>query len=443
MLLHLNQGVGLLQMQTKIPKACWQLLRGLKHAAKCMGPITLVIQIEHAIRQLGSSFLFSLTKALSGMADLHNLRCFSFQAREELSEDTSWIAAGAFQEWVINRTSRIEALRLLQSKPRLALCAGKLQHLKHLEMEAHAFVWGVSQAGQLPSLETLHLHVDDHACEEINVLGYKHLTRLVVAGEQVQPILCEPRCQLGTHVHAFVSRYVPQQPWETVLATLDATTELQIGSGVGLLFGDCSQHSICQRCLNVETLTLDWPICHKHGERDLRKLHQNPAIEAKGLLNRCMPVNGQPLRSLKVLVMAAYYSMTCCIPMGMPNLEEMVLFVKGTAEVSFDNPVATMSALTTLYIFGQPLTVDMSDSDRHQVSDNMARRGLLLSTVKALEAGAEEDFRDGSSCMYLRPVTAREASIEELHDKTSQLVRQCRCNACLGCLRQAGRLPWC
>ena len=106
------------------------------------------------------------------MADLHNLRCFSFQAREELSEDTSWIAAGAFQEWVINRTSRIEALRLLQSKPRLALCAGKLQHLKRLEMEAHAFVWGVSQAGQLPSLETLHLHVDDHACEEINVLGY-------------------------------------------------------------------------------------------------------------------------------------------------------------------------------------------------------------------------------------------------------------------------------
>ncbi len=166
-------------------------------------------------------------------------------------------------------------------------------------------------------------------------------------------------------------------------------------------------------------------------------------MEAKGLLNRCMPADSRPLADLKVLIIAASHSMICCIPTGMPNLKEMVLFIKESAEVSFDNPLATLSALTTLYIFGQPLLVEMSERDRSLLSDSMARRGLVMSTVKAHEAGAKKDFRDGSSCMYLRPVAVLDASIEELHDKTSQLVRRCRCNACLECLRQVGRLSWC
>ena len=44
----------------------------------------------------------------------------------------------------------------------------------------------------------------------------------------------------------------------------------------------------------------------------------------------------------------------------------------------------------------------------------MARRGLLLSIVKAPEAGAEGDHKHGSSCMYLRHIVEQEMSIEEL-----------------------------
>ena len=55
-----------------------------------------------------------------------------------------------------------------------------------------------------------------------------------------------------------------------------------------------------------------------------------------------MPVDGQPFRNLKVLIIVARHSMTCCVPTGMPNLKAMVIFVKETAEVSFDNPVATL-----------------------------------------------------------------------------------------------------
>ena len=154
----------------KIKKARWQLFQALRWASWCLGPNTLSfeIQLEPYVCDLGSPLFSSLTEALSGMADLHNLRCFSFQAQDYSFEDAPWVAAGTFQEWVINHTSRIRALRLLQSKPRLALCAERLQHLKHLEMEAHAFVWGVRQAEQLPSLQTLHLHVDNHARVVIN-----------------------------------------------------------------------------------------------------------------------------------------------------------------------------------------------------------------------------------------------------------------------------------
>ena len=84
----------------------------------------------------------------------------------------------------------------------------------------------------------------------------------------------------------------------------------------------------------------------------------------------------------------------------------MVLFIKESAEVSFDNSLATLSALTTLFIFGQPLTVEMSERDKSQFSDSMARRGLVLSTVKAHEAGAKKDSETAAhacTCGPLRP----------------------------------------
>ena len=81
------------------------------------------------------------------MADVNNMKLFSFDTKRDVLEEGLWAAVGSFQEWFIKQTSHLEALRLLQSKPRLALCAGKLHHLKHLEMEAHAFVRGNSTSG--------------------------------------------------------------------------------------------------------------------------------------------------------------------------------------------------------------------------------------------------------------------------------------------------------
>ena len=145
------------------------------------------------------------------MAELDNVRCFSFEAKDDMFEDQPWAAMGTFQEWVLEHTPRIEAFK--ESTPRLARCADRLQHLKLVEMQAHAFVRGVSRAAvQLPALETLFLHVCDHVQEEINVLGCQNLQRLVVRGMYVQPVLCEPMCQIGIHFEAYTYR----EPWVPV-----------------------------------------------------------------------------------------------------------------------------------------------------------------------------------------------------------------------------------
>ncbi len=172
------------------------------------------------------------------MADVNNMKLFSFDTKRDVLEEGLWAAVGSFQEWFIKQTSHLEALRLLQSKPRLALCAGKLHHLKHLEMEAHAFVRETPQAGHLPSLETLYLHVCNYVEEEINILGLYNLRRLVMRGMHVQPVLCEPKCQLGTHLHAFVYNWPREvfEPRASLRQTLQATTELGIGPGGCLLF---------------------------------------------------------------------------------------------------------------------------------------------------------------------------------------------------------------
>lgn len=129
------------------------------------------------------------------------------------------------------------------------------------------FVREPLQAGQLPSLQKLYLHVCDGVQEEVSVLGYQNLRRLVVRGELMQPVLYEPKCQLGTHLHAFVLNY-PRgdfEPGAALQRTLHATTELGIGSEGCLLTDWDSHHSACQHCLDVETLTLEWPLCRQQA----------------------------------------------------------------------------------------------------------------------------------------------------------------------------------
>ena len=196
---------------------------------------------------------------------------------------------------------------------------------------------------------------------------------------------------------------------------------------------------MCGDITSVSSLKLAWPVAQDWYSFRNAVAEECPLPKTESILNSCMPVNGQPLGALKALTITAEGAMECCIPNAMPNLEELVLFAKGGARVSFEDPVATLTALNTLYLFGQPLMSKISQDYMTQVSTSIEKRGLCLTSASAK---AKISVRC-SSCMYLRPATSHELSIEELRDRVSELARQCRCKACFECLRRAGCLTCC
>lgn len=405
---------------------------GLQWAAARMGLITQCFEVQTGLLFNKGLLSWPLNCALlSSKAQLSNVRCLSFQAETEYLAYDATAQLQAFQEWVLKQVPQIEALRLLRTAPRLAGCATTLQQLKHLELEAHAFFGGSSQlqaAKQLPCLETLYLHARDRDSdrEAIDVLECQHLRRLVVIGTYayLQAVLCEPKCHLGIHVPNYHLRLAKLRNDSAMQKTFAATESLVLHD-VGAYQSNCFRHdsSLCQPFGSMETLTLNWPV------NQMVSGDPNPdfAVEkAEGLLRCHMPANGQPLISLKALIIVGKGAMTCRIPSwGLPSLEELVLFAEGTAEVSFDDPSGTLSSLETLYIFGQPL-IDMHGCDLSPIEADLAKRGLMLSTISIKRAG--KGFKRRSSCMYLRPETAPELSLRELYNRASRLARECRCS---------------
>ena len=71
------------------------------------------------------------------------------------------------------------------------------------------------------------------------------------------------------------------------------------------------------------------------------------------LLKNSMPIDGSPLLNLKVLIIMAKGSMKVCIPAKLPHLEELVIMACGQSELSFEEPIATLSGLKTFYALGR------------------------------------------------------------------------------------------
>ena len=400
------------------------------------------ITLNSGFESSGESVHIGLEDAFVGTADLSNVRCFDFEPVPNCPSETVASAFGQFQAWVMNEAPRIEAARLQACGPYLASCIMPMQHLKHLEMEADSFACGVAEAAAVfPSLETLCLHERGQGSQGINVLECENLKQLVVKGRYLRPVFHEPTCQLGIDMHGFTFRSL--SCWHKNKRVLEDESKK---AWAGNSHKPPLEGGMCGDLTSVSSLKLAWPAPQdwysdkdQPGFAEYVKEHALPKTES--ILKSCMPVSGQPLGSLKAVTITAEGAMDCCIPNAMPNLEELVLFASGHAWVSFEDPVATLTALKTLYLFGQPLMPKISDSEMTQVSASFASRGLCMSTASAGRANWTSVRY--SSCMYLRPVAAQELSIEELHDRVSELARQCRCTACFECLRRAGCLACC
>ena len=439
------------------------LMDCLKWAAARVGPDTLSFEVKrgHIATWLAGclpeALLCALKEPLSDKAYLSQLRCFSCELHIMYPSEAQAAAVRAFYEWISMQAPHIEALHFPYRDPYLTAFAGRLQHLKHVEMDADAFVQGVSQAArQLPCLETLHLHIEEmsRGQGEVNVLECQHLKHLVLESKYrfIQSVLHEPKCSLA--IHANVGTYfqpLQHKEWTALRQSLREAKHLVFS--VKDYKPDGSRAVPWRPGLRghldyIETLTLDWPVCWQYGPGPTQPDVYVAAEDSEDMMDSCMPLNRQPFSSLKILIIRAEGGMWCHIPSCLPNLEELILHAKGYAKVSFESPRSTFSAkLKSLYILSENdlYTMDKSGNfeDMAQLNSRivkiLAGKGLTTSIVSA----ADRDNHRGPSCVYLRPIKARELTYRELHDRVNRLARQCRCRACFECLRRAGRLTWC
>ena len=124
----------------------------------------------------------------------------------------------------------------------------------------------------------------------------------------------------------------------------------------------------CGRCT--------WPGLYGWSPNGDKHPDSDALPDAESMLRWCVPVSGQPYGSLKALTITAKGAMECEIPNAMPNLEELVIFASGVARVHLDDPVATLSPLKTLHLFGQPMMPKIHNIHLAQVSASLASRGL-------------------------------------------------------------------
>ena len=143
-------------------------------------------------------------------------------------------------------------------------------------------------------------------------------------------------------------------------------------------------------CKAVEVLTLEWEYKDDAGGLLYPDVRTFPHV-----LMNCMPSQGQPLWTLRTLIIRAPRPLYVAIkvPAKLPRLEELVVFTMGPLELSFEDLTATSASLTSFYAFGQPLTMTASvvsvlrmsscpsqarpDADRSESS-----RGLLRGAVQ-------------------------------------------------------------
>ena len=235
---------------------------------------SLTIRAEPKCSGLDFHLINGLKHAFQKMAPnacLSNVRYFSLEAEPDYLSHKAWHAMEGFQAWVLESAQRLEALRLPQWREdnigRLhTTYIVKLQHLKHLEMDARMFVRVFTQAAtQLPNLETLHLHGSiEHAIEHsnrINVLGCRQLRHMVQDCLDVLPVQHELKCHLGIRLGyadslnlGFKNSTCGTQSLAAVRQTLKATKSLVLCAaeytrGLGTSINTCVSTSQASRLL--------------------------------------------------------------------------------------------------------------------------------------------------------------------------------------------------
>ena len=300
-------------------------------------------------------------------------------------------------------------------------------------------------AEQLPSLETLSLQGSYSTTSRLDMVDMSGCRKLkhvaiseVVARELIWDATGSFPCPLTLKL---------EEPYEDVADSYPEALMNQAAVAQQVdLWGrsdiDTGVHGMLGAFPLLRVLTLRWPMKWKPGVLDVSYGDDpddyEPHADARNFLAWCMPAGEQPLTNLTEINITAW-SMHDTVPGArqLPNLRELLICSSGLLEVGFQNPIATISALTSLHLFGQPLVPYGWDLRLVAASEALQARGLVLAAAATQPHGDSAQAQPSSSCIYLRAAGTRELSMGELSNKADQIL-ECRCGACSDCLQRAG-----
>ena len=390
----------------------------------------------------GSAGVISLVAAFADLAHLRSLRrlCFSpghFCACEP--------ALTGFLDWVLEQVPQAETMQLSVGSRHLPSNHTIFQHVRHLEMATRGCQGQLLVARQLPSLETLSLEGNySTRLEVVDMSGCKRLRHVALYGIATQELIRGP-----TGSEPCLITLQLDDPYEDVMECCpealinNAAVAQQVVLG-GRSDIDMCVHSMLGAFPSARVLDLAWPVYYKPGVLDGDVSYDDDSDEfeyhadAHQFLTWCMPAGEQRLTSLTEINITAY-SMQGTIPSArqLPNLRALLVHAANRLEVGFQDPIATISGLTNLYLFGRPLIPYGWDVPLVAASGALEKRSIVLGTAVAQLHDDSAPAQPTGSCIYLRPAGMPELSIGELFIRADQLLK-CRCGACFGCLRRAG-----
>ena len=368
----------------------------------------------------------SLVAALSGVAQLSNLRCLTYLPLPLESGRTDPVLVSLL-DWLLEQVANIEAMRTCIRTRHLPASHITFHQMRHLVMTSQGFQASFLVAQQLPALETLLIAGECYnGLEVLDMSGCTLLRRLALSDNVAETLIWEMAssgpCPLALEMHE------PLEDLEEACANAFYNQAALAEQLVIRQFAiDGNVYDFFSSFPLMKALTLEWPSYDPTWHDDL------DFYEKPDYLVSCMPNDGQPLLNLETIIITAS-SMKGTFPGSshLPNLRELVIQAVYDLDVQFQDPVGTISGLASLHVSGRPLISPGVDTFQHMTASGaLERRGLVLGAATARQPGAD------SSCIYLRPVGAQELSMEELSANIEQLV-QCRCGACFDCLQKAG-----
>ena len=317
------------------------------------------------------------------------------------------------------------------------------QHMRHLELHAETLPVAECSASNspsfnpgeyFPSLQTLFIYSSVgtvSVMQKIDISGCPQLKKLRLRSINVQELIKRPECNL--QIDLWEDGNAEHSIWLDEMAShLPACNEVFIDAQDGTILLSAAARGFLGPMAAMQRLLLAWPTKYTdQGDFDEESMRE----DAEHLLANLLPFNGQPLVSLRVLKISAV-SIVCAIPRGLSNLEELSIVADGCMDLSFEDPAAIASSLNTFYAFGLPLITE--SSDMLAMCGSMARRGKILAAVSA-PANMEYEHA-GSTCIYMRPAMAMDATIQELFHVVKTRLSECNCRVCFICLERSNML---